>query len=195
VRSIYLLGLAAASIAAASLAGCQSAPKPSPVKSSTVPTSVYALVGNEGGLGDFRKASKAEIEKYLDDQAQQSQVTDAHQLYACTLKDRVPIIPVFTTADHAKQFVNRIFHNHLRDKRPPSVIAMSMVEMNDAALYDRTSTRTDVQIIDIDPTFPTERRVKPMDLIQTTQALSPSAITDRQVVWVSIKGSNVDKAR
>jgi len=152
-------------------------------------------VANEGGMGDLRKASKAEIEKYLDDQARQSQVTDAHQLYACTLKDRVPIIPVFTTADHAKHFVDRIFHNHLRDKRPPSVIAMSIVEMNDSALYDRTSTRMDVQIIDIDPTFPNERRVKPMDLIQSADAVSASAITDRQVVWASVKGSNVDRAR
>jgi len=195
VRSIYLFGLAATLIVAASLVGCQSTPKPPPVKSSTVPTSLYALVANEGGMGDLRKASKAEIEKYLDDQARQSQVTDAHQLYACTLKDRVPIIPVFTTADHAKHFVDRIFHNHLRDKRPPSVIAMSIVEMNDSALYDRTSTRTDVQIIDIDPTFPNERRVKPMDLIQGADAVSASAITDRQVVWASVKGSNVDKAR
>ena len=178
---------------AAGATGCSRPAAPISTAKSTVPLVLYALVANPGGMGDMRHASTAQIKKYLDDEAKFSSTTDAQQLYACRWKKGAPSFPVFTHLDRAKKFVDHIYHVHRTDKRPTSVIVMTVVEINDSGLYDRTSTRTDVGSILLDPSFADERTIRPVDLIQSADAVAPPAITDRQMVWVSDKNSNVDK--
>ncbi len=157
---------------------------------STVPSPIFALVGNENGLADLSKASPSEIRDYLDVQAAQSNETTADALYACRWKGQTACIPVFSSLGAAKLMVNKVFHAHASRKPHPTVVVMTAVGMNHSALYQRVAGASLAVVLDVGS--PTERQLTADDIAGLQDGSSPQ-IVKRSMVWVSAKGSNVDK--